>query len=598
MRQMRRTFRVRPPLSLAYLPHRNVLLGKCLSFPSSIHRSRSTSTPLTPSSSYPIPITSESIEDLDNGGKDLYHCLENLDVSTPGRVRLPAPFSFFTETRTDMPLYVRPCYNDLWRLVLRAIETKPGRGVVFSGNPGIGKSWLLNYFLIKLLQDKKTVVFQQAKYNQSWIFDWDNKSVTYVAETNVHNEKLSALLSNKKTVRLFDPMEGAPTFTPAFTIMSSSPNPRNYKEFLKLVRKQYIVPVWSEKELLEIAGENEEMRNQIKRAFPIVGGIPRYVFDQDNTPEEILEPAFAAINAKPEQALALLTERNLEPGTELSHKLVQYRMKDDKLPREERYKPKNFTTTFASEYVIEKLVAIWRAAPITLSKMLSHYADAPWLARDANMLEELALKKLSAGGQFIVNQTASHTQAKIDLVSPEVVGTSRSLVSELSGLYKEKACRLWRPKERNFGAVDGLAIVASQAGEKPIVYGFQMTIAKAHPIKVEPLRKLLSRISTALFGEEGKQDQFIFRLTYVVPTTTYHRQSFVTASARDLFIDSLRLSDNISQIDRINRGRELWSQLSDTEKAKWRAQANTLADEIAASFPNVEQWYCNVFMEK
>ena len=54
-------------------------------------------------------------------------------------------------------MYIRDSYNDLARLVMESWQTL--QGVFLSGTPVVGKSFFLNYFLIRMLGQGKKVLF-------------------------------------------------------------------------------------------------------------------------------------------------------------------------------------------------------------------------------------------------------------------------------------------------------------------------------------------------------------------------------------------------------------------------------------------------------
>ena len=84
--------------------------------------------------------------------------LKELDL-TSGRVVKAPSFGWFVGIEGE-PLLIRESYPKMydiaWKVQEEGILGK--RGLIITGNPGIGKSCLLNYFFIKLIQNGKYIL--------------------------------------------------------------------------------------------------------------------------------------------------------------------------------------------------------------------------------------------------------------------------------------------------------------------------------------------------------------------------------------------------------------------------------------------------------
>ena len=70
--------------------------------------------------------------------------------------------SFIGNSRLGSKLVLRQCYRDLWQEFLSAVYNGTGKGIVVTGNPGIGKSWFLYWVLYQAKMAKINVVTQNV----------------------------------------------------------------------------------------------------------------------------------------------------------------------------------------------------------------------------------------------------------------------------------------------------------------------------------------------------------------------------------------------------------------------------------------------------
>jgi hypothetical protein len=205
-------------------------------------------------------------------------------------------------TEKSKDLYVRECYKPLAELIYRYYMngTKPGKtynGVVLLGNPGLGKSWFLNFLLVYFwLKGVKTIVFESVGEEMIWVFNESNVNC-FTKGTHVPE------LNNPETLFLFDPYGNGnprePKQCSAFGVIAASPNPSHYKQFHKNVGRKLYIPVWSLEELERLCQKMKSLSHyfpsfsEVKEYFMKYGGVLRYIIGG----EQFLEDLKTAIGA-------------------------------------------------------------------------------------------------------------------------------------------------------------------------------------------------------------------------------------------------------------------------------------------------------------
>ena len=183
-------------------------------------------------------------------------------------------------------LVVRTCYTQLYELITNWLKqefAKPGiKGVfVITGTPGIGKSVFLAFVASRLAEEGINIVIQLGK-------EWWSR---VAGQTMTHNKtEPVTLLKVPKTVLLADPVggENSQPVDPRMrgcTIIFTSPQQKNYDSVWKQAEgrsKRYVMPVWSEEEvlnhwkagaILQICKEEAD----VKKAYSMIGGSVRYL---------------------------------------------------------------------------------------------------------------------------------------------------------------------------------------------------------------------------------------------------------------------------------------------------------------------------------
>ena len=210
---------------------------------------------------------------------------------------LPDGIEWLTEPRSE--LFIRSSTENVFTIVRRRLNGTKANGVVITGNPGIGKSWTLCYFLMKLAKEKRTVVFESADADRTWVFRSDGTTSTIRHPRSQVFDPVE--LDDPQSVYLFDtagsnPRE--PLRVNAFTVVASSPNPANYKQFIKRVLSRLYLPCWTLDDLMKVRAYFPHITKEIlEERFRKFGGIPRFVLSPSDegagTVEALLEEAIS-----------------------------------------------------------------------------------------------------------------------------------------------------------------------------------------------------------------------------------------------------------------------------------------------------------------
>lgn len=107
----------------------------------------------------------------------------------------------------NVSLFFRKYHQEMFPQILRAVAGKlPGAkvpGVIMMGNPGIGKSMSIPYYLWKFVHNGKNVVVHDSKRKRCWIFFRGSAKVVSIASVN--DWVNISELQEPETVLLWDP---------------------------------------------------------------------------------------------------------------------------------------------------------------------------------------------------------------------------------------------------------------------------------------------------------------------------------------------------------------------------------------------------------
>jgi hypothetical protein len=373
-------------------------------------------------------------------------------------------------------LFVRGCYAWFYNEAIKRMAVVPKcPGLIYTGNPGIGKSAWLNYALVRFLQEGFAVILERAKMKDYLLFQ---DGICTHKEKRVRQSVLSELPA--KAVYLFDPDEGdsCPLESNVFTIVASSPQEKHYKALRKLENScvRYF-PCWSLEEL-KLARPNMD-KQILEERWLRWGGIPRYIYDENQEKLlGILNETVDHVNLELVEKCRFTAEIPEHQQTFLSHVLVHYAVKE---PYERG------ELDFASEWIGQQVVVA--TAKRDYKALITHYehtrhqewqgayrghlwehlchAIIPLGTKDGLKLERLNKKQ----NRFIIKGAVAIEKGKLEDM----------LVALGKGCY-------FQPSARNFPVFDAMVMEGND------VYGLQMTVASSHPPKAYHAARLLESI--------------------------------------------------------------------------------------------------------
>jgi hypothetical protein len=153
---------------------------------------------------------------------------------------------FLGDEKLGSKLFVRMCYQELAEVTMGILES--GYNLVITGNPGIGKSYFLFFFMhyLRQIEGEPTVVLYRHLEKRWYLFAKEEvlvaKDSDFPAVSMIQNR-----LDDPNTWYLVDTAE--PLQVKAKTLLVSSPYVERYKEFRKTRARIRFMPVWSKKDL-------------------------------------------------------------------------------------------------------------------------------------------------------------------------------------------------------------------------------------------------------------------------------------------------------------------------------------------------------------
>ena len=181
-------------------------------------------------------------------------------------------------------IYVRDCYEHLYDLA--KTEWSLDQAVFVSGTPGVGKSFFLNYILLRLLGEEKKVLFIKMGTNEAKIysnFDSDPPGMTLA-------EGLSPDVIDTVDFVLIDPPQEAGRSQELSLdhlrskkfMITLSPDPENCKDLTKEAENDgwYYMGPTSLEEANPMHGRlySSVPQRIFDDRFQLAGGIPRFLF--------------------------------------------------------------------------------------------------------------------------------------------------------------------------------------------------------------------------------------------------------------------------------------------------------------------------------
>ncbi len=385
-------------------------------------------------------------------------------------------------------LFVRDCYAWFYDEAVRKMSTKEPKcpGLIYTGNPGIGKSSWLNYALVRFLQDGYAVVLERAQEGDYFVFR-DGVCI----QRKHQRPDLDDI--PEKSVYLFDPDEqdSCPLKSNVFTIVASSPQEKHYKALRKLQNSSIrYFPCWSLAELLGSAPLIDQ--GKVEERWLQWGGIPRYVFDEDQRKLlGVLKEIVDHVDLELVEKSRFTAEIPDHQQQSLSHMLVHYVVTE---PYERG------ELDFASEWIGQQVVEA--SARRDYSMLVDHYERTrrqEWQgAYCGHLWEHLCHSIIPLGKKEGLKLEPLTKGLNGRRILEKAVTVEKGKLADMT-VALQKGC-YFLPSTSNFPVIDAAVMVGND------VFGFQMTVDSSDPLKLHETTKLLE------FMPDGKK----FHLVWVV----------------------------------------------------------------------------------
>eukprot|EP00823_Brevimastigomonas_motovehiculus_P009069 TRINITY_DN8748_c0_g1_i1.p1 TRINITY_DN8748_c0_g1~~TRINITY_DN8748_c0_g1_i1.p1 ORF type:complete len:513 (+),score=72.24 TRINITY_DN8748_c0_g1_i1:128-1666(+) len=260
------------------------------------------------------------------------YTIRNLDAGVQ-MVQLPPGVRWLSPRVNSDKLFVRKCWRDLWDISCK-LRTSREQGMLLTGSPGVGKSWFLNYALMRIAASTSpssvSVVYQVASRPECLVFHRHKNEVT--ESLPIDEEAKAVLNSSIQNYYLFDPDDfqaRGPMGFPAFTIVTSSPNKKHYSHFMKDCNStsRRFMPIWRREELKAIFPylEKAPRVEEVDALYNELNGILRsYMKARSDVRKQLKE---AADECNPE-AIATSGFFNDTAKEEATHRLLVYDVQD------------------------------------------------------------------------------------------------------------------------------------------------------------------------------------------------------------------------------------------------------------------------------
>ena len=425
-------------------------------------------------------------------------------------------------------MFVRKCWEELFGIVVQQMSRGVrGNGVVITGNPGIGKSWFLNYAMLRLARDAehkhRAVVYESVAHGLIWTFERGG----VVRKMDWRRRTSLKLLDESSTVYLFDPAGNTgetrePQRCDAFTVVTASPNPAHYKDFKKHSKVPGITPQtfymapWSLLELQAAApyvghtfGELE--MSEVESRFERFGGVARVVLaDSVEEHENDLEAAIHSCDVDE----VLKAVNKADAANSVTHKILQYDVIDDSLRRVQ--------ARFASDYVARRCCDdMLRSQQDRMLRFLGDALSRPGLGNlPGTMFERWMHTLLVGGGKFNMRRLepgahgpgSARALGEGELTTVDVPVLEHHLFHTLSETQDMGGCHAYfEPDHSNFAVLDALIQCDGGCGPLSPHIGLQATTTLEHPIAMARLKEHLEHL-----GEPPS-----FDLVFVVPQNIF-----------------------------------------------------------------------------
>jgi hypothetical protein len=415
-------------------------------------------------------------------------------------------------------LFIRKCYHELYDIIVKSpITTTKPLQILLTGTPGIGKSTFLIYFIIRHLyksikasNSKENPVISSSGMRDILIFQparSDNEYYAFAGPNIIRRGTSSdfrAFFSLPTTWYLVD---WKPVFPPksdnAATLFALSPNSiqdENFKDFEKVLNTSLCMPVWTHDELEECRLEvfPDLPKESLNYIYSRVGGVPRSCLE---SPTEALRSGLSEKQAREKgiQRLRDAFKRVKDPlhvlraqEESLGFVKVSGRLLH-KVPDPETYQDGG-RYVWASAYVIDTFVnrmntqSAYHMKREVMEGLASNDKDG-----SLGKVFECYVRHLffTGGGvglrkRRLYKEEEREREREREQLFTLSNGLEHKLFSGIAdfSIPENDTGTIWTPGP-NFPCVDIILTPDSL---------FQITISSHHPVKQEPLRKLLEKL--------------------------------------------------------------------------------------------------------
>ena len=308
-------------------------------------------------------------------------------------------------------IFTRPSQRNVWNEVYKYLKTGNKTHSIVSGNPGIGKSRSMAYFLRLLLKDRKYVVYESKLDEKAFIFVPQEDKSYKVWECLNFIRGSCAILQNPDAYHLIDSDKGITYVSEggaAHIVVSASPRvTEKLKDFKNHPgTRVFFMPVWKYEELNALKQEisvngkflTSERFNFLYDQF---GGRIRYIFAPKNDLDII--NLKTAIRKLPFEKLKSIIDQPVIEGEndpETGSSMIFVYEENPNSNEEYKYMMDipNYIVNLGSKTIIEGLVSkYWNELKDFLNPTGIQYKKNPILC--GHIFEVLGKIKIEYGGE-------------------------------------------------------------------------------------------------------------------------------------------------------------------------------------------------------
>lgn len=388
-------------------------------------------------------------------------------------------------------LFVRRHAKEVWDEVLKR---NLKRSMVV-GSPGIGKSFSTAYFLKRLLERNKLVVYELRSLRSVVIFVpplMDEHNEEYVAYTTVHWNAWSPAgcpaLQNPEAYYIIDPAKGSASewiaSVRARTVVPPSPDLDTLGDWRK-VAERFFLDAWTQQELLavrpylKVNGRELRAEEVVKNHWQY-GGIIRLVFASPDLQEAFAQLRGNALKDK-KMVKAIYAQRSLGLGTKDSAKPPTTLFTLVPLKEiEEKPELRPFSTACIEVVSIQANVLLQKQyfkdlQAAVCEKNETRRVQMGWLFEDAVQII------LARGGKFQRRYLSDRKRERDQLeLSPRSTATGSWPMKEFLRKAVSEGEKYWVPSHRKTPLFD-----AAEGGTREL---YQITLSMEHDVKPAPLK--------------------------------------------------------------------------------------------------------------